>query len=158
MSDKGESKCPVDHTKQQIQVNTTSENTTAKCPSANHSKFYGGKINPLNNMPEDLSQSLPGAQQANLPKEREISSIPRSDGQNGENWEYPSPQQFFNALSRKGMPVGEEHVETMVHIHNFLNEGAWDEVLRWEKRIDKYVVFLIFFLSDYIHIYFAQEQ
>ncbi|OAX43610.1 hypothetical protein K503DRAFT_814445 [Rhizopogon vinicolor AM-OR11-026] len=28
-----------------------------------------------------------------------------------------------------------EHVETVVKIHNFLNERAWGEVLKWEKRI-----------------------
>ncbi|THH04530.1 hypothetical protein EW145_g5449, partial [Phellinidium pouzarii] len=51
-------------------------------------------------------------------------------------WEYPSPQQFHNALLRKGMETPEEHVEMMVQIHNFLNERAWDEVLRWERRRD----------------------
>jgi hypothetical protein len=49
-------------------------------------------------------------------------------------WEYPSPQQFYNALVRKGWETPEEHVETMVDIHNFLNERAWMEVLKWEKR------------------------
>ncbi|KAF8887289.1 cytochrome c/c1 heme-lyase [Infundibulicybe gibba] len=49
-------------------------------------------------------------------------------------WEYPSPQQFYNALVRKGWETPEEHVETMVEIHNFLNEQAWLEVLKWEKR------------------------
>lgn len=48
-------------------------------------------------------------------------------------WEYPSPQQFYNALVRKGWETPEEHVETMVEIHNFLNEQAWEEVLDWEK-------------------------
>jgi len=50
------------------------------------------------------------------------------------NWEYPSPQQFHNALVRKGWETPEEHVETMVEIHNFLNEEAWKEVLKWEKK------------------------
>ncbi|KAN0061643.1 holocytochrome c synthase [Thecaphora frezii] len=48
-------------------------------------------------------------------------------------WEYPSPQQFYNALVRKGWETPEEHVETMVLIHNFLNEEAWKQVLEWEK-------------------------
>ncbi|GAA95984.1 uncharacterized protein L969DRAFT_96719 [Mixia osmundae IAM 14324] len=51
-----------------------------------------------------------------------------------DRWVYPSPQQFFNALVRKGKPAPEEHVETMVEIHNWLNEQAWNEVLRWEER------------------------
>jgi cytochrome c heme-lyase len=48
------------------------------------------------------------------------------------NWVYPSPQQFYNALMRKGKDTPEESIDVMVHIHNFLNERAWDEVRRWE--------------------------
>jgi len=36
---------------------------------------------------------------------------------------------------RKGWETPEEHVETMVEIHNFLNEEAWQEVMKWEKRL-----------------------
>lgn len=71
-----------------------------------------------------------------LPTERSLSSIPRSvDAGRKETWEYPSPQQFYNALARKGWETPVEHVETMVEIHNFLNERAWGEVLKWEKRV-----------------------
>jgi len=49
-------------------------------------------------------------------------------------WEYPSPQQFYNALMRKGWDTPEEHVEAMVAIHNRLNEDAWSEILKWESR------------------------
>lgn len=51
----------------------------------------------------------------------------------GANWEYPSPQQFYNALVRKGWETPEEHVEMMVLVHNFLNERAWREVVEWER-------------------------
>jgi len=67
--------------------------------------------------------------------QREASSIPRDAGL---KWEYPSPQQFYNALVRKGWETPEEHIETMVQIHNFLNEQAWLEVLKWEKRQYKF--------------------
>lgn len=66
-----------------------------------------------------------------LPTDRTESTIPRDPAA---KWEYPSPQQFYNALVRKGWETPEEHVETMVEIHNFLNEQAWQEVLKWEKR------------------------
>ena len=49
-------------------------------------------------------------------------------------WVYPSPQQFYNALVRKGWKTPEEHVEAMVLIHNKLNEDAWTDLLRWEAR------------------------
>ncbi|RUP45506.1 cytochrome c heme lyase [Jimgerdemannia flammicorona] len=86
-------------------------------------------LNQLNMMP-DLSQAPALGQQIDLPTERVISSIPKSDG--ASRWEYPSPQQFYNALRRKGWETPEEEIETMVDIHNFLNEEAWNEVLKWE--------------------------
>lgn len=87
-------------------------------------------VNPLNQMP-DLAQAPAPNQAIALPLARTESSVPR-DG--SAKWEYPSPQQFYNALVRKGWETPEEHVETMVDIHNFLNERAWLEVLKWEKR------------------------
>ena len=83
----------------------------------------------------DLSQHPSWSQTSDLPTEREVSSIPRSV--DGTKWEYPSPQQFYNALVRKGWETPEEHVEMMVQIHNFLNEKAWDEVLNWEQRRER---------------------
>jgi len=84
-----------------------------------------------------------------LPTERVTSSIPRTQGSSyngvksevpasGEdansNWEYPSPQQFYNALVRKGWDTPEEQIEAMLLIHNRLNEDAWAEVIKWEAR------------------------
>ncbi len=102
--------CPVDHGK--------TASGPAKCPVDHDS------VNPRNQMPA-LSQARQDAQKVDLPLERSESSIPR-DGLS--KWEYPSPQQFFNALVRKGWETPEEHVVTMVEIHNFLNEEAWEEV------------------------------
>jgi len=73
---------------------------------------------------------------ADLPTDRTLSSIPRDAGG---NWEYPSPQQFFNALVRKGWETPENEIETMVQIHNFLNEKAWEEVHKWEAQVNKCV-------------------
>lgn len=124
-----------------------------------------GSVNPVNNIPELQQQPAPGQKMA-LPLERTISSIPRANpssstpppacpvahgnnrgtGPNGvaptppaeknETWEYPSPQQFYNALVRKGWETPEESIETIVEIHNHLNEGAWQEVRRWEEQHD----------------------
>lgn len=84
----------------------------------------------------DLVQSPAPGQQIPLPTERVISSIPKVDG--ASRWEYPSPQQFYNALRRKGWETPEEEIETMVDIHNFLNEEAWNEVLKWEAMHEWY--------------------
>ncbi len=94
-------------------------------------------VNLLNNMPS-LSQSPARDQKIPLPVERTESTIPRTSSPHGEiapeKWEYPSPQQFYNALVGKGWETPEEHVETMVQIHNFLNEMAWKEVVKWETE------------------------
>ena len=102
-------------------------------------------LNPLNQMPSDLSQSREFSTQAiALPVEREMSSIPRgvdensaSKGQEG-NWVYPSPQQMFNAMLRKGYTdTPSDSIEAMVAVHNFLNEGAWAEIVEWERRFSR---------------------
>jgi cytochrome c heme-lyase len=117
---------------------STTRQKPAECP-IDHSD---DSINPLNQMPR-LSQSrLSDAQLAALGTDREISTIPRTLSStddptipsSSQNWIYPSEQQFYNALVRKGWETPEEEVESMVFIHNHLNEVAWREVLEWEKR------------------------
>lgn len=118
-------RCPVDHDKSQ---------KPTQCP-VDHDK-----LNPLNQMPDLANAKQPG-QSMDLPTVRVESSIPRDSA---ERWEYPSPQQFYNALVRKGWETPEEHVEVMVDIHNFLNEQAWQEVLKWEQRQYE-LVFCLYF-------------
>ncbi|CAI8496759.1 unnamed protein product [Hanseniaspora opuntiae] len=65
------------------------------CPVLNPKKE---EINPTNNMP-DLRNAKQSWQKMDLPTEREISTIPKKDGS---LWEYPSPQQMYNAMVRKG--------------------------------------------------------
>lgn len=90
------------------------------------------ELNQLNMIPE-LNQQPQPDQTVDLPTERVVSSIPKAKGQDSK-WEYPSPQQFYNALRRKGWETPEEEIETMVDIHNFLNEEAWLQVLKWEAK------------------------
>jgi len=95
---------------------------------------YISKLNPLNYMPSNISNTRDNsAQSVSLPLDREASTIPRGDGTG--TWEYPSPQQMYNAMLRKGYTdTPAEHVEAMVAVHNFLNEGAWEEIREWERR------------------------
>lgn len=84
----------------------------------------------------DLSQSRAPNQTVSLPVSRETSSIPRGDTEG--NWEYPSPQQMYNAMLRKGYTdTPQDAVESMVAVHNFLNEGAWAEIVGWERRFSR---------------------
>lgn len=92
----------------------------------------------VSSIPRARSSPAVGASPYDPPAEP-VASCPvdhgqkKSDGPQDENWEYPSAQQFYNALVRKGWETPEEHVEMMVLIHNFLNERAWQEVVDWEK-------------------------
>lgn len=85
-------------------------------------------------MPRNLDNTRSTTQTVSLDLEREPSTIPRGDG-TGSKWEYPSPQQMYNAMLRKGYTdTPAEDVPAMVAVHNFLNEGAWGEILGWEAR------------------------
>ncbi|KAI0394209.1 cytochrome c heme lyase [Xylariaceae sp. FL0594] len=118
--------CPVPHAQR-------TATTPAASEAAPETKSTLSKLNPLNYMFRDLSQAPAPHQTVALPTEREPSTIPKGDGEG--NWEYPSPQQMYNALLRKGYTdTDATAVESMVSIHNFLNEGAWGEILEWEKR------------------------
>ena len=45
---------------------------------------------------------------------------------------------MYNAMLRKGHDdTPEDAVESMVAVHNFLNEGAWAEIEGWEARFGK---------------------
>ena len=139
--DASPAQCPVPHT------SASSSSAPAQCPIKHDAPsagdrpaqcpidHKGAEINPLNQMPT-LSQAPAAHQTMDLPTAREESSIPRDESS---RWDYPSPQQFYNALVRKGWETPEEHVETMVQIHNFLNEQAWLEILKWEKKENPYV-------------------
>ena len=119
------SACPVPH---------ASAPSTAADHGSSSSSSTLSKLNPLNYMPHSISQSRAPDQTHPLPTSREPSSIPRGTPGEG-NWEYPSPQQMYNALLRKGYSDTDvTAVESMVSVHNFLNEGAWGEILEWERR------------------------
>lgn len=92
------------------------------------------KLNPLNYMPSNLANEREHPEQTvSLPLARVTSSIPRGDGSNTK-WEYPSPQQMYNAMLRKGYTdTPTDAIESMVAVHNFLNEGAWEEIVMWEN-------------------------
>ncbi|CAR27709.1 hypothetical protein ZYGR_0N01940 [Zygosaccharomyces rouxii] len=129
------SACPVMHNASSVKPETSA------CPVMQDSSASSGSdgLNPLNNMPVFLSANKQQGQKLDLPTERTTSSIPKGDNTH-ENWEYPSPQQMYNAMLRKGKidpntgeEIPEDAVESMVQVHNFLNEGCWQEVLEWER-------------------------
>jgi len=48
------------------------------------------------------------------------------------NWVYPSERMFFDAMKRKGHDPQAPDMQTVVPIHNAVNERAWQEIKKWE--------------------------
>lgn len=86
----------------------------------------------------DPQKPWPG-QRIGLEKDRVISKIPKAkigsiEEDKEETWIYPSEQQFFNALKRKGWENTEEKdMKSVVSIHNHVNDIVWDKVMEYEK-------------------------
>ncbi len=110
------------------------------CPVSHEQTECPVSHNPATNMPisEHLQQPTSDTS-TNLGIQREASSIPRtSPDESSSSWMYPSPRMFYNALKRKGYETDPKDVESMVAVHNFLNEQVWQEVLEWESLHKSY--------------------
>ncbi|KAF7183582.1 hypothetical protein CNMCM7691_003861 [Aspergillus felis] len=130
------SSCPVRSADSPFHVQPKTTATDSTRPPAPETRSTLSKLNPLNYMFSSISQERAPNQTVDLPVEREPSSIPRGDTDG--NWEYPSPQQMYNAMLRKGYTdTPQDAVEAMVAVHNFLNEGAWAEIVGWERIFAK---------------------
>lgn len=120
--------CPVDHSARNewlskvsisaVNVPEAIESTTNETPATS-------------GCTSDSISSTPGSESSvNLPTDREISSIPRTSS--GSNWIYPSQKQFFDAMKRKSSDPEARDMQTVVPIHNAVNERAWSHILMWE--------------------------
>lgn len=78
-----------------------------------------------------LAQEPQYSSTAQLPTEREISSIPRTGA--SDNWVYPLQKQFFEAMKRKNWSPEEDDMQTVVPLHNQVNELAWRNIMLWER-------------------------
>ncbi len=133
--------CPVRH-------NPSPPQEGAGCPVKAHPEYnvYSQPIDKTNNMPKGAGTQLPNANQTiELSTERVSSTIPKggTDESGSTTWTYPSPQQFYNALSRKGKfnanggeseIASEEDMESVVALHNNMNEKTWAKVVEWERQ------------------------
>lgn len=95
---------------------------------------------------ETFGQDRRAGQTVNLSTTRSLSRIPKGDytprhqlmtdddkgSEKSRNWIYPSEQQYFNAMRRKGYNPKEEEVGSILAIHNVVNERSWSEIHRWE--------------------------
>lgn len=119
-------KCPVDHLARAKWLSSVSVATTA--PEAI-------EVEAIEVAPGCDSQKLAAepkyATDTALPTTREISSIPRTSTH--DNWVYPSQKQFYEAMKRKNWNPDASDMQTVVPIHNHVNELAWRHIMFWEK-------------------------
>jgi hypothetical protein len=62
-------------------------------------------------------------------------SVPAHQPANAHNWQYPSEQQFYNAMLKKGYRPPVESIPSVLQIHNAVNERSWMQVCKWEKEL-----------------------
>lgn len=128
--------CPVDHknmSKEQIAASMHKRNTDS--PNTVYD-VYGQQLDKSNMMPSTPNQLPSPGQKEPLSTHRVKSNIPKAGEQSDQTWTYPSPQMFYNALKRKGKADGvqESDMDTVVSVHNTMNEKTWEEVMQWERR------------------------
>jgi cytochrome c heme-lyase len=148
------SECPV-MKKGEASKNNAQNPDSSACPVLHKKNGEGGgtqynvysqAIDPTNQMPaSSVINQLPAPHQTvELSTERVKSTIPKAGSDNeGSTWTYPSPQMFYNALSRKGKlaPTEEQSqeeqsmMETVVALHNNMNETTWYKVMEWEQLL-----------------------
>ena len=79
----------------------------------------------------DFPQTAAPEQKLNLSTDRETSSIPKTGSES--KWEYPSAQQFYHALLRRNKTAEEDVMDSIVFVHNRVNEDSWQQVMEWES-------------------------
>jgi cytochrome c heme-lyase len=104
----------------------------------------------LKNLPASLEEAAKHAQSPHpeqrlpLSTHRAGSTIPRGQSEENPhhqqtaegagNWVYPSEQQVFNAMKRKGWEgIEEESMPSFLQIHNSVNERSWSQLCEWES-------------------------
>ncbi|ODV92124.1 hypothetical protein CANCADRAFT_715 [Tortispora caseinolytica NRRL Y-17796] len=123
--------CPVDH---------EGPSSAKECP-VDHQKLSKSETCPVDHGAREQWLKMAYKDRKQKPSEfvlssgREVSSIPKGEKGQG-NWIYPSQEQFYNALVRKNRDASPEDMQTIVPIHNAVNERAWFEIMRWERDYD----------------------
>ena len=136
----------------ELQIEPTSESA---CPVTKDSRLIPASLEEA----ARYAQTPQPDQTIPLAVDREVSSIPRvrgstlgedsvkipdhqlihdesdnSDSKDDKKWVYPSEQQMYNAMRKKGWTnVPEESIPVVLKIHNHINESTWNQILDWEN-------------------------
>lgn len=129
--------CPVDHGK--AETCPVDHSAAESCPVDHASTATGS--NPLYNADANdmaFDHSRVADQKVNLSVKRAVSNIPKGEftpdhqPKATEKWVYPSEQQYYNAMRRKGYNPAEKDIPAVLFIHNHVNEQGWSKVREWE--------------------------
>lgn len=139
-------KCPVDHQAgasslwKVLGIRGTPTNATSS--TTNPSSQGASSLPASLEEAAKHAQSPHPSQRLPLSTYRVESSIPRGESQEtphhqlgvaDQRWVYPSEQQVFNAMKRKGWEsVEEEAIPSFLQIHNSVNERSWRLLQEWE--------------------------
>lgn len=123
--------CPVDHSTRSAWIKNVSVSVDTpveaiEVPAVSSSE-PGCDSTSINNTLQDTTTT-----NVDLPTEREISSIPRT--RSNTNWIYPSQKQFYEAMKRKNWNPDSDDMQTVVPIHNNVNERTWRHIMMWEQE------------------------
>ncbi|GKY91896.1 hypothetical protein MPSEU_000161200 [Mayamaea pseudoterrestris] len=87
----------------------------------------------------DLNVNINGSPSTGCPMSADSAAAPQlphhqhDDPSKASNWVYPSEQQLYNAMRRKGWTnVPEDSISTVLNIHNTINERTWTMIQQWE--------------------------
>ncbi|GMH90402.1 hypothetical protein TrST_g5522 [Triparma strigata] len=139
--DSSVSECPVDPATRSIwsSLNPFGSGKPSIEPQSSDIKSSSYKLPPSLEESAAHKQTPRPGQDFPLHTSRSVSSIPKANytpshqsqvgsSEEKDKWVYPSEQQYFNAVMRKGWKgVEPKDIPEVVRIHNFVNERGWAE-------------------------------
>lgn len=132
--------CPVKHSSSNSAPKSSSvlDSPKPNCSNGQCSVKEESTYNPLVG-DEVFNQDKQPNQNVLLSTTRAVSTIPKSKDfsphhqvENVDKWVYPSEQQYFNAMKRKGYNPSEMDIPAALYVHNHVNEEGWRRVKEWE--------------------------
>ncbi|CAM9956104.1 unnamed protein product, partial [Ectocarpus sp. 13 AM-2016] len=111
------------------------DGSSATAPAPASSELYNARNNEY-----VYGQEVAAGQEVPLSTSRQRSSIPKAEfnpdhqpQKEAEKWVYPSEQQYYNAIKRKGYKASAADMPSTLAIHNAVNEKGWEMVQEWER-------------------------
>ena len=84
----------------------------------------------------DRARPLPAHQIRVTSNTTTSSNDDNNNNNKNSTWIYPSEQQVYNAMQRKGWnTIEEEAIPSFLQIHNSVNERGWKQIQQWEQPL-----------------------